>query len=114
MSGAWGSYPDGGQVKDVTACGSVERIGGLPGHISGGDKTAGSTNPEGGSRDGESRERIAFLMFPATSGENDGTQGVVLGTADVDFVGLAPYIRVLKAFRKKIGVKQILNGNLRS
>ena len=24
VSGTWGSYPDGGQVKDVTACGSVE------------------------------------------------------------------------------------------
>ena len=92
----------------------MERIDGLPGQIPCGDKTAGSSNSEGGSGDGDCRERIAFLMFPTTSGENDGTQGVVLGTADVDFVGLAPYIRVLKAFRKKIGVKQILNGNLRS
>jgi len=114
MSGTWGSYPDGGQVKDVTTCGSVERIGGLPGQIPCGDKTAGSSNPEGSSGDGECRERIAFLMFPATSGENDGTQGVVLGTADINFVGLAPYVGVLKSVRKKIGVKQIRNGDLRS
>ena len=113
VSGAWGSYPYGGQVEDVTACGSVERIDGLPGQIPCGDKTAGSSNSEGGSGDGECRERIAFLMFPATSGENDGTQGVVLGTADINFVGLAPYVRILKSVREKIGVKQILNGDSR-
>ena len=49
-------------------------------------------------------------MFPATSGEDNGTQGIAFGTANVDFIGLAPYVGVLKAVREKIGVNQILNG----
>jgi len=91
----------------------VERIGGLPGQIPCGDKPSGSSDLEGGSGDGEGREMRSLLMFPAPGGEDDGTQGIVFGTADVDFVGLAPYVRVLKAFRKEFPGDQIRNGDLR-